>query len=142
MRAWATAALRRPMVILFAAAATVTWAGCASSSGGVDGPRREQNVLTPEEIATAPVNNLYEAVERFRPRWLLVRSPRSLNMRTEVIVILNDAYLGPPESLRQVGMDGLVRLRYVDGPRASALYRVPGGTAVEGAIVVEVGRDG
>lgn len=133
--------LRRPLTLLFAAALALGGAACASSGGGTP-PSRDQNVLTPEEIATAPVNNLYEAVERFRPRWLLVRSPRSLNMRTEVIVVLNDSYLGPPESLRQVGMDGLVRIRYVEGTRAAALYRVPGGTAVEGAIVVEVGRDG
>ena len=133
--------MKTPRILapLLAVTLLVTATACASSGGG--GPSRDSNVLTAEEIAEAPVNNLYEAVERFRPRWLLVRTARSLNLRTEIAVFLNQSYLGTPEALRQVGMDGVVRLRYLDGPRATALYTVPDGRAIEGAIIVEMGRD-
>jgi len=124
---------------LAAALATglLTWAAaCASSTPGV---RRDSAELLPEEIAEVPVSNLYEAVERLRPRWFQIRSPRSMNMSTEVAVILNSSYLGGPETLRQIAPTGLIRMRYLEAARATALYRVPDGRAVEGAIIVEMG---
>ena len=131
----------RPMPVLLFFGIILAATACASTGTGTTTTRRDSNVLMPEEIAEAPVSNLYEAVERFRPRWLLIRSPRSLNMQSEVSVFLNSSYLGGPESLRQVGVDGVVRLRYLDGPTASALYTVPDGRAIEGAIIVETGGD-
>jgi len=127
---------------ILAAASTLgllALAAACATSGGTSSSRRNSNTLTPEEIAQAPVANLYEAVERFRPRWLLVRSPRSINLPVEVSVFLNNSYLGGPDALRQIGVEGLVRLRYLDGATASALYRVPDGRAIEGAIIVEIG---
>jgi len=131
----------RPILASCLLSALLLAAGACASTGTTT-TRRDTDVLTPDEIAEAPVSNLYEAVERFRPRWLLIRTPMSLNMQTEVAVFLNSSYLGTPDVLRQVGMDGLVRMRYLDGARASALYTVPDGRAIEGAIIVEVGRDG
>jgi len=118
----------RPILVTFLFVGFIL-AATACASTGTASIRRDSNVLTPEEIAEAPVSNLYEAVERFRPRWFLIRSPRSLNMQSEVSVFLNYSYLGGPDSLRQVGLEGLVRIRYLDGPTASALYRVPDGRA-------------
>ncbi len=131
---------KRPIPVTFILLGLVLGGGACATTGGST-PGRNTDVLTPEEIAEAPVANLYEAVERFRPRWLLVRSPRSLNMQSEVSVFLNSSYLGGPDSLRQIGLAGLVRIRYLDGATASALYRVPDGRAIEGAIIVEVGGD-
>lgn len=115
-------------------------AACASSNG--DGPRRDSNILTAEEMATAPVSNLYEAVEQLRPRWLQVRTRRSLNMESEVSVFLNRSYLGGPQELRSMGISGVAQLRYLDGALASATLRVPSGRAIEGAIVVETSGGG
>ncbi|HEX9885264.1 MAG TPA: hypothetical protein VGA70_02205 [Longimicrobiales bacterium] len=131
--------VRRTLAALILTGLLVGAAACASTKGTAT--RGDPNVLTPEEIAGTPVSNLYEAVERLRPRWLLIRSARSLNMPTQVVVFLNASYLGSPDALRQLGFDGLVRLRYMDSARASALYSVPSGVAIEGAIIVEVGRD-
>lgn len=130
----------RPILAGALSAAMLMGVAACASSGTTTGMRRDSDVLTPEEIAEASVSNLYEAVERFRPRWLLIRSQRSLNLPTEIAVFLNASYLGDPQALRQVDMVGLIQLRYMDGPRASALYRVPDGRAIEGAIIVEVGR--
>ncbi len=114
--------------------------GCASSAE--DGPRRDTTVLTAEEMADAGVTNLYEAVERLRPRWLQVRTRRSLAMEPEVSVFHNRIYVGPAEQLRTMGLTGVARLRYMDGPLAAANLRLPTGVAVEGAILVETGGGG
>jgi hypothetical protein len=101
------------LVVVFAAA------GCASSGG--NGVRRDSRVLTPEEIATAPVTNLYEAVERLRPRWLEMRDVRSLGSGIgQIVVFLNNSYVGGPETLRQFQAHQIVRVRYLDAAQASA----------------------
>jgi hypothetical protein len=93
--------------------------GCAS--GGTNGVRRDTRVLTPEEIATVPVTNLYEAVERLRPRWLEMRDVRSLGTGAgQIVVFLNNSYVGGPETLRQFQAHQIVRIRYLDAAQASA----------------------
>ena len=97
-----------------------TAAGCASSGGGTT-VRRDSRVLTPEEIATVPVTNLHEAIERLRPRWLEMRDVRSLGTGTgQIVVFLNNSYVGGPETLRQFQAHQIVRIRYLDAAQASA----------------------
>jgi len=110
--------------------------GCASAVSGTSGTNR--NVLTREEIATVRVANVYEAVERLRPRWLQIRAPRSLGGQTEIVVFLNRAYIGGPEMLRQFEPANVAQLRYLDGSTAMATLAGLGGKVVEGAIVIEV----
>lgn len=107
---------------------------CASSGGST--PSVRQDVITGEEIENARVSDLYELVQRLRPRWLELRSPQSFNTRTEVVVYQGQTYLGGVEMLRQIGKEAAVRLIYLDGPTASAT--LPGLTTrqVEGAIVI------
>lgn len=118
----------------------VVGAGCASSPG--DGPRRDNTILTADEMADAAVSNLYEAVERLRPRWLQIRTRRSINMESEVSVFHNRIYVGGAEQLRTMGLTGVAQLRYMDAPLAAANLRLPAGVAVEGAILVETGGGG
>ena len=100
-------------------AVLLTAAGCASS--GATSARRDSRVLTPEEIATVPVNNLYEAIDRLRPRWLEMRDVRSLGTGTgQIVVFLNNSYVGGPETLRQFQAHQVVRIRYLDAAQASA----------------------
>ena len=118
----------------------VLGAGCASSPG--DGPRRDSTILTADEMAEAAVSNLYEAVDRLRPRWLQIRTRRSINMESEVSVFHNRIYVGGAEQLRTMGLTGVTQLRYMDAPMAAANLRLPAGVAVEGAILVETGGGG
>lgn len=102
----------------------LTAAGCASSGGGGT-IRRDSRTLTPEEIATVPVTNLYEAVQRLRPRWLEMRDVRSLGAAGgtsggQIVVFLNNNYVGGPETLRQFEPHQIVRIRYLDAAQASA----------------------
>jgi hypothetical protein len=115
---------------------TAMAAGCASS--GEAGERRNMNELLPDEIAAAPVSNLYEAVEQLRPRWLQVRNVQSLTGGAgQIAVFQNRTHLGGPEVLRSLGWNGVVRLRYLDGPQASAQLRTPGSDGFPGAIIIE-----
>lgn len=104
-------------------AGVVTAAGCASSGNGSTS-RRDSRSLTPEEIATVPVTNLYEAVERLRPRWLEIRDVRSIGAGAagggQIVVFLNNSYVGGPETLRQFQAHQIVRIRYLDAAQASA----------------------
>jgi len=112
-------------------------ASCASS-GESSGERRNTSELLPEEIRAAPVSNLYEAVEQLRPRWLQIRSVRSLSgAGGQIGVFVNRTHVGGPEVLRSMSVDGVARLRYLDGPAASAQFRSAGGDGFPGGIIVE-----
>lgn len=113
-------------------------AGCAS--GGGSATRSTSTELTRDEIASINVGNLYDAVQRLRPRWLEVRSERSFNTLTEVVVFEGNSLLGGPESLRDLTPTSIERLRYVDGVRASATLPGLGSRQVQGAIVIEMRR--
>jgi hypothetical protein len=110
--------------------------GCASAGSTSSGTDR--NLLTRDEIATVRVANIYEAVERLRPRWLQIRAPRSLGAQTEIVVFMNRSYMGGPEVLRQFEPANISQLRYLDGSTAMATLTGLGGKVVEGAIIIEV----
>lgn len=102
------------------------------------------DLLTREEILGAEAANLYDVIQRLRPRWLQVHSPRSFSMETEIVVLQNDMYLGPAgEALRQMSPAAAFEIRYLDGTRAATVF--PGmmsGRHIEGAIVVSTRPSG
>ena len=108
--------------------------GCASGGGSTGS---DSSTLTREEIAAVQVGNLYEAVQRLRPRWLLVRGNRSLGLESIVGVYQGQTFLGDTEALRRFGVDAVARLRYVDGATASATFPRMSGRHLEAAIVLE-----
>ena len=118
----------------FVLVALLVVTACASAGGS--GNRTRQDVITAQEIEQTRVSDLYELVQRLRPRWLEVRSPQSFNTTTEVVVFQGQSFLGGIEMPRQFDKDSAVRLIYLDGPTASAT--LPGLTSrqVEGAIVI------
>jgi hypothetical protein len=90
------------LVSMFAAA-------CASSPNGEQGSQGRRDLLTKEEIQSVEANNVYDLINRLRPRWLQVRSTRSFSMETEIAVLQNDMYLGPadlPPTGRALGAPG------------------------------------
>ncbi|MEK9501113.1 hypothetical protein [Gaopeijia maritima] len=119
------------LVALFAILAT----GCASASGSSEG--RRSDLLTRDEIMGAEATNLYDVVQRLRPRWLSVRGTRSFNMETSIVVFQNDMHLGGTASLREVSPELAWEIAYMDGARASAsLPGITSGQHVEGAIII------
>jgi hypothetical protein len=127
---------RRTAVLLLLS--SLTAAACASSGGG-SSVRRDSRELLPAEIATVPVQDLLEAVERLRPRWLEMRDVRSLGTGSgQIVVFLNNSYVGGPETLRQFKPHQIVRIRYLDAAQATAtLTGYDTSRAVVAGIVLE-----
>ncbi len=81
--------------------------------------------------------NLYDVVERLRPRWLVVRAPDRLNLSAGIVVYQEQTFLGDAEILRQCSREMYYELRWLDGAVASAT--LPGlhpDQPVAGAIVL------
>lgn len=127
-----------------AAVALPLLVACASGSSQRDEqPRPRTDVLTREDLQRAEVRNAYEAVQRLRPRWLLVRSGmRSFSLETEVVVFQDQMFLGNQDALERIGIDGIYEIRYLDGATAKARLPGLGSRHVQGAIVVYMGPQG
>lgn len=124
----------------FAVAALLAAGGCASAGGGSP---QNPNLLTRDEIASANVSNLYDAVQRLRPRWLTSRGPRSLSgLSTDIVVFQDQSMLGDIEVLRQLAPDIAIQIRYLDGSTATASLPGLGSRHVEGAIVIQTRPSG
>lgn len=124
--------------ILMLAVLFSTFAVACASTGTNTREGRRSDILTREEILGAEATNLYDVIHRLRPRWLQVRSTRSFNMETQIVVIQNDMYLGPAAHLREMSPELAFEIEYVDGVRAANI--MPGlmsGQHVEAAIVVK-----
>jgi len=114
----------------------------SACAAGMEGSERSgsSTLITQEELARVEANNLYEAVQRLRPRWLTVRSTRSMGLETEVVVVQGNTVIGGTSALRDFAVDAASSLRFMDGPTASASLTGLGGRHVAGAIVINTAR--
>jgi len=100
--------------------------------------RRSSNVITSDEISSAEVTTLYDAVLRLRPHWLTSGTARSGGSHTdEVQVYLETAHYGAIESLRQLPVGGVQEMRLLSAADATNRFGI-GNTG--GAIVISMAR--
>ena len=126
-----------PVVSIVVTALLVTMAGCSAG-------RRGSVSTTPELIERAEieqqlaagVTNLFDLIQRARPRWLEGRADRSLRLETVILVYHNQARLGGIEVLHDLRPDNVMRIRRLDSARAGLLPSARG-QHVESAIVFE-----
>jgi hypothetical protein len=125
--------------LLSATAALALLAGCAPAHLNWSEPRTAaatSSVITPEEIVTAGASNLYDVVLRLRPGWLTGRGMRNFDGVTgNVVVYQDEVRLGDVSTLRDLGLEYVVSLRYMDASSAAALpgirpREIPGGAIV------------
>ncbi len=112
----------------------------ACASTGSSGARTSADRITAEELAEArgDVSNLYDLVNRLRPRWLANRSPGSLvGGSYGIVVYMEQSFLGGPEELRNFSPDVATSLRYLDASEAVAQLPGLGSRGVAGAIVIK-----
>lgn len=122
---------------LLAVLAVMLLGGCATTKTATG--NGDPYILTREEIMSVEgITNLYDVVQRLRPRWLQVRaSDRSFGMTTQIGVFQNQTYLGDVETLRQLQPGMAYQLKYMDGTTASnSLPGLPPGTHLSGAIIM------
>lgn len=126
---------KRPWGLWIALIAVGALWGCASTKASQGGTNPD--LITREEIMGAGAVNLYEIVSRLRPQWMNIRTTRSFNLQTEIVVYQNDMLLGGPDALRQITPELAYEIRWMDGVRAtSTLPGLSSGRHVEGAIIV------
>lgn len=127
--------LRRALIIGAVVAAFAAVSACASGSSA--NARGSARLITAEELQSSQAGNMFEAIQRLRPRWLRSRGQRSLDaLGTGILVYFNDSRLGSPEqALSSMPLDGIRRVEYLD---SSAAGRLPGAGSghVEAAIMV------
>ena len=93
--------------------------GLWSCASGSQGPSRDRNLISPEEIeAAAGVRTAYELIERVRPLWLRSRGDRSTHLTTEIVVYQDNTMLGDIETLRAVTIDLVGSVRSLDSAEA------------------------
>jgi hypothetical protein len=110
-------------------------AASACAPIATDGVSRDPNRISYEEIQAVEAANLFEVVQRLRPRWMQDRTGRTTMGQVEVRVYEGDSFLGTLEVLRQFPKAAARSLTYLDSTRAQSL---PGGGSghVAGAIII------
>jgi hypothetical protein len=127
-RAWYALAAAVPVVL-----------ACASGPPLDEALRPRSDVLTRAELRESGATDAYEAIQRLRPRWLVVRSGmRSFSMETEVVVFQDRLFLGTQDALKRMGIEGIYEIRYLDGATAKAALAGIGDRHVQGAIIVHL----
>ena len=127
--------LTRAMMVL-AFATLVAGGGCASNPRAGSGTSMDR-ITNDELVSVEGVRNLWDVVERLRPRWLQVRAAeRSLGLATNIVVFQDQTYLGDIDILHQLSPDVAYDMRWLDGATASATLPGLGSQHVAGAIII------
>ena len=138
--------MRVPRLSSLVLAAALGWAcsGAASAGAGTTAERpapsqrRNNNVITAEELSRIAATSLDEAVRALRPNWLR-NAPSTIRPDAEgtVVIYLDRVRLGGPESLRQINPMQVSEVRYYR-PSEAELRFGPG--HLRGAIEVTTAR--
>lgn len=109
---------------------------CVKPGSKAQNVRRDQNLLSRAEITAAQVRNAFELIERERPRWLQPRVARTLTGDKHVMVYVNDTPLGDINSLRQLSLEGVELIRFLDHAQARVQLPAAGVGMTAGVIQV------
>lgn len=123
--------LHRLAVIVF----LILAAGCASGGSRSDGPRRDRNHISAEELVDIQTLSVWDAVQRLRPMWLRPGGIRnSANPAGHYAHIFMDGSpYGSIESMRSLRTSDVEELRFVSATDATVRY---GGQFQGGVILV------
>jgi hypothetical protein len=118
------------IALLFAGAVLA----CAPPST-VQGPMRNSNVITREDIQSVNVLNAYDAISRLRPQFLNSHGSTTITGRDTGYpnVYLNHQLYGDIQSLRNIDVHAISEIHYYNGSEASTRFGLGN---VSGAIEV------
>jgi hypothetical protein len=110
--------VRLAVVPLLAAAI----AACSARSASTNEPGRSGSLIEQSEIRAAQLPNAYDLVERLRPEWLRTAGVRSDHTDgLSIVVYLDNARYGGPESLRQIPAQAVTAIRLLRGSEVNAM---------------------
>jgi len=108
--------------------AVLAAAACASAGqhpGGTES-RSNEDVVTGEELASAPQTDLFSYIQSHRPRWFERRAGLTFNENqyVEVEIFLDNTPMGTPDVLHSFPLRGAAELRYYAPDEAEARFGV------------------
>lgn len=103
-----------PLILLLGAVAGL--AACASGGGGSDGPRRDPNLITAEELTDYTTFTAHDVIRRLRPRWLRARGGGTPQL------IMDGARMGSLEGLSAISVADVDSLRYLSAADATMRF--------------------
>lgn len=116
--------------------AVLLLSACATTGSG-EAERNSRTEITRAEIVETDVRTAYELVERLRPQWLVPRGRPSFNTPNLGILVYQESHrMGGVEILRQIPVEDIYTVTYLDGPTASSTLPGIGSGHVAGAIVL------
>ena len=121
-----------PIRALFVLTVAAFMGGCSSLS---QGPSRDRNVISAEEVDASDARNAYELIQRLRPLWLQSRGDRSVHLETSIVVYQDGAMLGDIDTLERIPIELVRSVRVLDAAEAGRLPGL-GSRHVERAIMV------
>jgi hypothetical protein len=128
---------------LAAALVIAAASGCASSEAlsteGQALQATDSRIITLAEVLTVRGTNAFEVVARLHPNWLIGAGARARSTRlpSEIVVVTEGQYFGPPASLRLIPIEAVGSIRYMTGTDATNQFPwLASGRHVEAAIVV------
>ena len=99
----------------------LTLAACASTQD--QGASTSPDTITRADITAyaGTYSNALQLVERLQPHWLRKRGRASVNTVAEgdIVIYLNDVRIGGPEALREISLDGIAEIRYLNAAKAA-----------------------
>jgi hypothetical protein len=127
--------------------ALVLAAACATGGGGANRGGGSRDIILTDEIARSGAADAHSLVQALRPHWLQVRGAgrgSAVGVHTRdghaagfaeqsVTVYLNNARVGPSESLRQIPLAGVRYIRFFSPAQANLRW---GAGNANGAILV------
>lgn len=132
--------LGRALSIALALALTLGTTLGLQGCGGLDpgSAHGSSNTIEQADALEIGARNACQAIERLRPRWLRVRSARSFEETTGIVVFLDDDMLGDLSELRDIPVEVFSAIQWLDSAEAGRLPGL-GSVHVEGAILVLTG---
>jgi hypothetical protein len=109
-------------VILLAGLASC--GGSGAPGAGAAAPRPVRNVLTVVDLARTGSSDLYSAVQRLRPEWLVVRGGVDLQGQQAAIAIIMDGLRqnGSVELMRNIPVTDVQEVRFLNARDATTKY--------------------
>ncbi|HEU0298724.1 MAG TPA: hypothetical protein VFR37_04700 [Longimicrobium sp.] len=120
---------------MMAAALVMALAACGPSETSSPG-RGNARLLTEDELGRASVNNVFDAVQRLRPAWLMPRY--AAGTRGYPTIYVGSQRYGDVETLRTLETANVLEVHYFDAVDASSRFgrNVPFGVI---QVILDVG---
>lgn len=106
--------------------------GCGGAKSAPQSPtvKRDQNLITREELNARDFGSVYDAITSLRATWLRARGQDSLRRPSQVQVYLNNQRLGGVEQLKSMQPGTVQSIRHIDGIEATSRFGTDHGAGV------------